>query len=85
MNASFYYVAALNVFLSEEGRFRLCFTGQRRIVPGGIRSRGVPSSEVDGHVPSAGKVDMRLPGKRNSNSHGARPLYFNHLDDEVDS
>ena len=63
----------------------LFFTGQRRIVPGGIRSRGVPSSEVDGPVPSAGEVDMRLPEKGNSNSHGARPVYFNHLDDEVDS
>ena len=27
------------------------------------------------------KVDIRLPGKGNSNSHGARPVYQNHLDD----
>ena len=32
-----------------------------------------------------GKVDMRLPGKGNLNSHGARPVYENHLDDQVDS
>jgi hypothetical protein len=31
------------------------------------------------------KVDARLPGKRNSNSHGARPVYQNHLDDREDS
>jgi hypothetical protein len=27
------------------------------------------------------KVDIRLPGKRNSNAYGARPVYQNHLDD----
>jgi len=27
------------------------------------------------------KVDIRLPGKGNSNFHGARPVYKNHLDD----
>jgi hypothetical protein len=27
------------------------------------------------------KVDIRPPGKGNSNSHGARPVYRNHLDD----
>jgi len=26
------------------------------------------------------KVDIRLHGKENSNSHGARPVYSNHLD-----
>jgi hypothetical protein len=26
------------------------------------------------------KVDVRLPGKGNANSHGARPVYKNHLD-----
>ena len=31
------------------------------------------------------KLDVRLPGKGNSNTHGARPVYQNHLDDEVDS
>ena len=31
------------------------------------------------------KVDMRLPGKVNSNFHGARPVYHNHFDEEVDS
>jgi hypothetical protein len=36
------------------------------------------------HEP-AGVVDRRLPGKKNSNSHGARPVYLNRLDDEVDS
>ena len=32
-----------------------------------------------------GKVDIRLPGKGNSNSHGTRPFYCNPLDDSVDS
>ena len=27
------------------------------------------------------KVDIRLLGKENSNTHGARPVYYNHLDD----
>ena len=31
------------------------------------------------------KVDVRLPGKGNSHSHGVRPVYSNHLDDSVDS
>jgi hypothetical protein len=31
------------------------------------------------------KVDIRLPGKRNSKSHGTRPFYYNLLDDPVDS
>ena len=30
------------------------------------------------------KVDIRLHGKENSKSHGARPVYYNHLDDKVD-
>ena len=36
-------------------------------------------------VSSTRKVDIRLPGKGNSNSHGARPVFSNHLDDSVDS
>ena len=31
------------------------------------------------------KVHIRLPGKGNSDSHGARPIYQNHLDDSGDS
>ena len=31
------------------------------------------------------KVDIRLPEKEDPNSHGARPVYSNHLDNEVDS
>jgi len=34
---------------------------------------------------STRKVDIWLPGKGNSNSHGARPVYQNHPGDEVDS
>ena len=30
-------------------------------------------------------VDNRLHRNRNSNSHGARPVYLNHQDDKVDS
>ena len=35
--------------------------------------------------PEPRNVDIRLPGKGNSNSHGARPVCQNHFDDEVDS
>ena len=38
------------------------------------------SSEVD-----VRKVDIRLPGKGNSNPHVARPVYSIHHDDEVHS
>jgi hypothetical protein len=31
------------------------------------------------------KVDIRLPGKGYPKFHGARPVYQNNLDDEVDS
>jgi len=31
------------------------------------------------------KVDVRLPGKGNSNSHDARPVHLNHHVDLVDS
>jgi len=31
------------------------------------------------------KLDIRLHGKGNSNSHGARPVYYNHPDSKVDS
>jgi len=31
------------------------------------------------------KVNIRLPGKRISNTHGARLVYYSHLDDEVDA
>ena len=30
------------------------------------------------------KVNTRLPAKENSNSHGARPVYFNYFDDQED-
>ena len=36
-------------------------------------------------LPKTCKVYIRPPGKGNSNSHGARPVYQNHLDDQVDS
>jgi len=34
---------------------------------------------------ATGKVVARLPGKGDSNSRGARLVYQNHLDDEMDS
>jgi hypothetical protein len=30
------------------------------------------------------KVDIRIPEKGNSNSHGARPVFYNSLDNSVD-
>jgi len=38
-----------------------------------------PQEGVRGHLPDRnlfGKVDVRLPGKGNSNSHGARPVHL---------
>ena len=32
----------------------------------------------------ARKVDVKLPGKGNSNTHGTRPVHQNHLDEKVD-
>ena len=50
-------------------------------------ARGAPDVEkgVRGVQTSPRKVDIRLHGKGTSNSHGARPVYQNHLDDQVDS
>ena len=39
----------------------------------------------DGGVQHHGKVDIRQPEKTDSNSHGARPVHQNRLDDSVDS
>ena len=41
------------------------------------------SSSLKSNTPR--QVDVRPPGKGNSNSHGARPVYLNDLDDQVDS
>ena len=39
---------------------------------------------VSGRGPNK-NVDTRLPGKGDSNSHSARPVNQNHLDEKVDS
>ena len=36
------------------------------------------------HSPRGRRI-LRIPGKGDSNSHGTRPVYSNHLDDEVNS
>ena len=43
-----------------------------------IHLRGPPEEArtVKGCGSKPGKVDVRLPGKRNSNSHGARPVHL---------
>ena len=45
----------------------------------GVRyeSPGLRLKSWRGHM----KVDIRIPGKGNSNSHGAGPVYYNHLND----
>ena len=41
-----------------------------------------PLATVDAHIVLCPrKVDVRLPGKGNSNSRGARSVYQNHFDD----
>jgi hypothetical protein len=52
--------------------------GVRRRRRGGCRSRGRNRRRRWGR-------DRRLPAKGHSNSHGARPVYYNHLNDYVDS
>ena len=37
------------------------------------------------HLDLVEQGKIRLPGKDNSNSHGARPVHYNHLGDYVDS
>ena len=39
------------------------------------RERGMPRSTPGAPAQTNRKVDVRLPGKVNSNSHGARPVY----------
>ena len=53
----------------------------------GFRLLDLPSSAPlpSEPPPSVWKVDIRLPGKGSSIFHGARPAYYNHLDDQVDS
>ena len=43
------------------------------------------SHDGEDTLPALRKLDVRLPGTEKSNSHGARPVHSNHLDDEVDS
>ena len=43
--------------------------------------RGADGKAVSGKRKGMMKVDIRLPGKGNSNSHGARPVHYNQLDD----
>jgi len=46
------------------------------------RALSIPREERRyGFLPQSRKVDIRLPGKGNSNPHGTRPVYSNHLDD----
>ena len=53
-----------------------------------LRVRIDPVSEGGDRGREGGRLrkgDVRLPGKRNSFSHGARPVYQKHLDDQRDS
>ena len=44
-------------------------------------AEGLQLRPVQLQVAPARKVDIRLPGKGNSNFHGERPVHHNHLDD----
>ena len=54
----------------------------RTIVKVTCRVRVTNSSSL---VRNSRKIHIKLPGKGNSNSHDAKPVYSNYLDDEVDS
>ena len=41
----------------------------------------VPIADMAMMMLLAWKVDIGLPGKGNSDAHGARPVYYNRLDD----
>ena len=58
-------------------------TDQNEIRAHGTQNRALKRRNLSSALD--GKVDISLHGKANSNSHGARPVYYNHLDDEVDS
>ena len=51
----------------------------------GDRKRQFDPTLRAGVASQARKIDIRLPGKGNSNSHGARPAYLNDFDDSVNS
>ena len=53
-------------------RIDLCITNSRL-------ESNKEEKEADGRPPR--KVDVGLPEKRNSNSHGTGPVHLNHLDD----
>ena len=77
---------------SVEGcvRFRIS-TCREQVIKSGEFGTGMvtyPSRLGTGKIPGdlfvstcPRKVDIRLPGTGNSNSHGARPVHYNHLDD----
>ena len=46
---------------------------------------GVSDFGWGNYIFSIREVDIRLHGKGNSNFHGARPVYLNHPDNQVDS
>ena len=58
-------------------------------VPGSVALPGLASPLKHARIPPwqnvlyppSRKVDIRLPGKDNSNSDGTRPVYSKHLDD----
>ena len=80
----------------SQGRFRLLGLGVSGKFSGvgvgglkeffGIRGWGARVAWVVVRVREVfGKVDIRLHGKGDSNSHGAKPVHHNHVADKVDS
>jgi hypothetical protein len=49
-----------------------------------FHQRSVEQSRIMHPFLQSRKLDVKLPGKGNSNSHGTRPVHPNHLDDKVD-
>ena len=58
--------------IAPGGRHPCGWLNLASFIPGGGRDRGVL---VPGATVVVLKVDIRLPGKGNSHSHGARPVY----------
>ena len=65
------YICIYEYSVVVEGRG--CTSSEWALVASNVSWKWLPCFRVQGW----GKVDVRLPGKENSNSHGARPVHSN--------
>jgi len=70
LSLRYHSAAILVLFARIAGRCFLTFCVLSKCVKGGVPQVRYP------FTPSQAKVDVRLPGKGNSNSHGPRPVHL---------